>query len=220
MGEDLRLGFVKVADQVKGFSFLVWPESGFTQDVFVHRSIADPALFAQGDAVVFKLHISPQGKPQAAAPVWKATGWEDGNDLKFAEHVGYVKKVNEWGNAFVDCPEIKASHQRDAFAHSSVVSACSLEVGETIAFNVHISAAGHPQVSIPCWKYCSDPVQLAWAGPAVLASGPQTPRQRPLPEKPKLEEMLFGTIKMSDETRGSASSNAQTPATLKTCTST
>ena len=70
------------------------------------------------------------------------------------------------GNAFMECPEVKACFGKDAFIHSSVLLQCGLEGTEVIRFNLHINHAGMPQVSAPVWVRISD----AWPTPSFAQS--------------------------------------------------
>ena len=62
--------------------------------------------------------------------------------------------MNDHGNCFVDAPGAKETYGRDIHCHGKVLSDSGgeLEGGDLIAFNVHVSAQGHPQVSLPVWK--------------------------------------------------------------------
>merc|ERR1712008_96171 len=44
----------------------------------------------------------------------------------------------------------------DAYVHHAVMKQCDLVEGNLIAFDIHVSSAGNPQVSAPCWICCSD----------------------------------------------------------------
>eukprot|EP00435_Cladocopium_sp_Y103_P021976 s1882_g5.t1 len=84
---------------------------------------------------------------------WEMAGFCPQNkDPGFGEFVGQVDAVLPSGCCFVKCQEVKDLYDVDAYVHSSVVQQCSLQPGEEICFNVHVSSAGRPQVSAPCWK--------------------------------------------------------------------
>lgn len=153
--EGLLLGSVKSVDHEKGFTLIYCPDSGYEVDVYLHTRVASSAHLAQGDVVAFALHISPAGKPQATEPVWKRVGRASGGGVTFGAHIGVIKRVLDNGNGFVDCEELQAEYSKEPFCHATVMGQCMLAEGQTIIFDAHISAAGNPQVSAPCWKCIS-----------------------------------------------------------------
>jgi len=124
-------------------------DSGFDGDVFVHRATASPELFRVGDVVAFTIHVNSQGKPQADT-LWRLAGHLKG-EPSFGELEGVLARVLEGGHGFLESDEIKDRYGRDVYVHRKVMEQCGLKKGDTVAFNVHVSEAGNPQASFPCW---------------------------------------------------------------------
>ncbi|CAJ1409209.1 unnamed protein product [Effrenium voratum] len=86
-------------------------------------------------------------------PEWQMVGFCPKNkDPGFGEYVGQVKQILQNGCGFIECNEVKELYDQDAYVHSTVMEQCGLMPGDEVCFNVHVSAAGRPQVSAPCWK--------------------------------------------------------------------
>jgi len=151
----MYVGWVIVVDLQRGFSMVSCPDSGYDRDVFVHKTTAHPKYLEKDAIVAFKIHLSPKGMPQASGAFWILVGRHSRSRLpEFAEHQGIIRRIKSNGNAFVDCPDLSERYGRDAFVHISVIEQCGLETGDHIAFSAHVSQAGNPQVSAPCWRRC------------------------------------------------------------------
>jgi len=156
MPEGFHVGKIKTVDQVKGFCTVACATSGHAKDVYVHSTVADPNAVLVNDIVAFQIHVNRQGSPQASAPFWKHVGWRPkGKGVSFGLHQGLVAKLMQSGCGFVHCDQLKQTHGKDTYIHETVTKQCSLEEGNLIAFDAHISKSGNPQVSAPCWICCS-----------------------------------------------------------------
>jgi len=179
MPKGFYLGWVTRTDQRKGTSMVQCPDWGGRQDVYVHRSVAEPSALEEGDTVAFQIHVNKRGQPQASAPFWKKVGWTPkGKPLCFGEHQGLIARILPNGCAFLDCKEIRDVYQRDAYIHQAVMKQCDLVEGNFIAFNVHISSSGNPQVSAPAWICCSDDKWMKDIVPGTLSQGQGEPRAK------------------------------------------
>jgi len=65
--------------------------------------------------------------------------------------VGRVQRI-EWQKGFsmINCPE--ADSEAGVYCHKSVAETNKLNVGDVVAFNIHVNAKGQPQASAPLWK--------------------------------------------------------------------
>lgn len=151
------IGTIKIADHAKNFSMIQCPETGLSQDVYVHCSIASPQAFALGDFVAFTFNMGAKG-PQAEN-IFKLVGFlPPGKPPHFPENRGSISRILPNGNGFIQCPEISTAYGRDAYIHGTVVQQCGLNVGDVIAFEIHVNKDGNPQASAPCWQ------QVGFAG--------------------------------------------------------
>jgi len=147
------------------------PGWGRRQEVYVHKSVAEPSALEEGDLVAFQIHVNKRGQPQASAPFWKKVGWSPrGKPVDFGKYQGLVARILPNGCAFLDCREISEAYQRDAYVHRVVMRQCDLIEGNFISFNIHVSALGNPQVSAPCWICCSDDKWVKDIVPSALPS--------------------------------------------------
>jgi len=152
---NLYMGSVNSVNAARGFSTVVCPDSGFECDVYVHCSVVDPQLLVVDEVLAFRICVSAQGLPQAAAPIWKLRGWSGIDSPAWGQYVGHVSELQAHGSAYVDCPEAVTAYGLPPLIHEGVMTACGLKVGDMIAFNVHVDASGRPQVPAPCWKCCA-----------------------------------------------------------------
>mmetsp|Transcript_14099 Transcript_14099/g.30616 ORF Transcript_14099/g.30616 Transcript_14099/m.30616 type:complete len:688 (-) Transcript_14099:37-2100(-) len=157
--EEYVVGTIVSKDPSKGVTFIAGPNTGCTEEIYCHNSVADLTYLQRGDLVVFRVHMNKQGKPQASAPLWKRAGRSDGKELSFGHHKGRISSIIAAGG-FVDCPELQTAERKDAFVNSSMVHECGLWEGCHISFDTHPNAQGNPQVSSPMWVCCSDPKYL------------------------------------------------------------
>jgi len=67
-----------------------------------------------------------------------------------AFYVGTVKTANE-GFAIVDCPD--SGYEAGIYVHKASADLSQLQEGDLLAFEIHISKQGKPQVSAPVWKH-------------------------------------------------------------------
>jgi len=155
--EGFYVGRVNETSSVKGRSMVRCLDWSDRQDVYVHKSVAEPGAISVGDIVAFQIHLNAKGQPQASAPFWKQVGWRPKNKpLRFGKYQGLVARLLSHGCSFLDCKEVSETFGRDAYVHHAVMKQCDLVEGNLIAFDVHVSSAGNPQVSAPCWICCSD----------------------------------------------------------------
>jgi len=210
---DLMMGTIKIVNPAKDFSLISCPETGLTQDVYVHGSVATPQGFVQGDIVVFSYGMGQRG-PQANA-VFKLVGFlPQGREPQLPLYQGIISRILPNGNGFVVCEEVAAAYGRDAFIHSSVVQQCGLNVEDRIAFDVHVSKDGNPQASAPCWQQIAPSDQVAAMQQAMQPvqvgqafAGRAFPSPVPLagkgggPMGPKLTTTKGGTVRI-DVTKG------------------
>lgn len=157
-GEDddlprIHTGQVFVVNVEQGHVYVRCPDSELHKDVFVSRSVVDPGVLNVGDTVAFALHLSQTGMPHASPPLWRLQGFvKRGTEPELGEFTGTLRMLDHGGSAWVECPEAHEAYGQDVFVHKNVVGQCSLTVGDTIAFNLHVSSNGQPQVSAPVWK--------------------------------------------------------------------
>jgi len=155
--EGFYVGRVNETSILKGRSMVRCPDWSDRQDVYVHKSVAEPGAISMGDVVAFQIHLNARGQPQASAPFWKQVGWRPrGKPVRFGKYQGLVARLLNHGSSFLDCKEVSESFGRDAYVHSAVMKQCELVEGNLIAFDIHVSSSGNPQVSAPCWICCSD----------------------------------------------------------------
>lgn len=172
------IGKVQNVEPTKGFSFVECPDQSFGTNVFVHKTVLDPALLAKGDTLAFHVKYDEKDRPQAASPIWKMTGWRrDGADPHWCQNFGELVRMGSVGQGWVESPELKKKFGgKDVFVHSKVMESCGLAIGDYLAFDVHVSAAGDPQCSAPVWKRF---LSVEPAG-VVQASGDLAAAKRPL----------------------------------------
>ncbi|CAD7938438.1 unnamed protein product [Amoebophrya sp. A25] len=94
-----------------------------------------PGLTIEGNSVMWELMGCQNGSKQAHM------------DPAAFEHEGRLHNVNKMGNGYIKSQTYRG--EADIFVHSKVVERCSLQVGDTVRFNIHISNAGNPQCSAP-----------------------------------------------------------------------
>jgi len=173
--EGFYVGTVCETSPEKGRSMvrcLDWSEN---QDVYVHKSVAEPGAIDTGDIVAFQIHVNAKGQPQASAPFWKQVGWRPKNKpVRFGKYQGLVARLLPHGCSFLECKEVTECYGRDAYVHHAVMKQCDLVEGNLIAFDVHVSSKGKPQVSAPCWICCSDSQLMRDCLPEI----PKESRQR------------------------------------------
>eukprot|EP00913_Durusdinium_trenchii_P009991 g9377.t1 len=162
------IGTIKIADHAKNFSMIQCPETGLSQDVYVHCSIASPQAFALGDFVAFTFNMGAKG-PQAEN-IFKLVGFlPPGKPPHFPENRGSISRILPNGNGFIQCPEISTAYgwtPQKGFRrinHTVLNSSCFLigvvaAVEDVIAFEIHVNKDGNPQASAPCWQ------QVGFAG--------------------------------------------------------
>mmetsp|Transcript_33094 Transcript_33094/g.73984 ORF Transcript_33094/g.73984 Transcript_33094/m.73984 type:complete len:422 (+) Transcript_33094:49-1314(+) len=115
----------------------------YENDVYIHRNVLDKAAEANGVEIekdlelVFPLHISNQGKPQASLPVFLA-------DRQF---VGRIARWNEEkGFGFVTVEEIPG---QDIYIHKSICDKFGFPaaINMPVSFQLHISKQFCPQAT-------------------------------------------------------------------------
>merc|ERR1712151_430028 len=87
------------------------------------------------------------------------------------EHIGKINRIVKDGSAFLENQYLATEYGTEAYAHSTVVQQCGLSVGDVIAFSIHVSKSGQPQVSAPCWRCCSD----NWQHDGLSVDQPRAP---------------------------------------------
>mmetsp|Transcript_66809 Transcript_66809/g.179899 ORF Transcript_66809/g.179899 Transcript_66809/m.179899 type:complete len:450 (-) Transcript_66809:38-1387(-) len=133
------------------FGFIACPEVKvlYNEDVFCPGGQLQGINV--GDSVEFELFMSPQGKPQATN-VRQAGGLlqeEEG----LGRNVGTIKAMRD-KFAFIDCPEVKASHGMDVFCPAAAVQGCS--VGDVVEFGLVFNSKGQPQAQNVSFKEYGD----------------------------------------------------------------
>lgn len=155
MAPDFHAGRVSLIDLEKFVSLVRCPASGFSRDVYVHQSVADPSALSLNDVVCFKVHMNSKGLPQASAPFWKRVGIESSESFtRFGEFQGLVVR-SEDGPISIDCPDVTQLHGRDAVMQEESAELCQLVEGNLICFDVSVNEGGDPEVIPPCWICCS-----------------------------------------------------------------
>eukprot|EP00929_Paragymnodinium_shiwhaense_P020274 TRINITY_DN13575_c0_g1_i1.p1 TRINITY_DN13575_c0_g1~~TRINITY_DN13575_c0_g1_i1.p1 ORF type:complete len:624 (+),score=180.42 TRINITY_DN13575_c0_g1_i1:132-2003(+) len=147
--EDLSHGTVNSVDRWGG-SFKIRTEDDL--DIFADHTACDPQEVKVGDYVACGVDAS-SGTAVATAGVWKLYGVrEPVPDLKFAENHGRIKRIQPAGSAFVECGNVQARYGRECYIHSTLITEAGLKEGDAVAFKVHVSPAGLPQLSAPFWR--------------------------------------------------------------------
>merc|ERR1711874_622829 len=86
----------------------------FSQDVYLHNSVADLSEMQMGDPITFTLQINAKGEPEAAPPIMKLTGLNPNSakapKIPYPSFFGVVGKLNPGGNCFVSCPEVNGKN--------------------------------------------------------------------------------------------------------------
>lgn len=146
------------------------PDSGHEEAVRIPSSVADTDVLAPDDAVAFRLHVDRNSMPCAVAPLWKMVGCPDDDDLQlqFGDYVGQLRYKSPQGHGFFDCPDIRSKYGHDPTLTPQKLEECGLQVGDLVAFTMHVDAAtGLPLVQAPCWRCCSP----AWGAEAAREAG-------------------------------------------------
>mmetsp|Transcript_5281 Transcript_5281/g.16299 ORF Transcript_5281/g.16299 Transcript_5281/m.16299 type:complete len:703 (-) Transcript_5281:98-2206(-) len=141
--EQVFIGEVRFYSAKAGRGFITCPElkALYNQDVYVHGSVLAKSGANVGDSVQFRIHLNPQGLPQAQAPL-EVVRLEPKNEDAFK---GIVKSFNENnGYGFIDCPDTFAQFGRDVYM--SRAKAKSAYVGQEVYFTININNNGMPVV--------------------------------------------------------------------------
>lgn len=140
---------------MKNYSML---KTKMNESVLVNKTVCDPMILKQNQGVAFKVSADKDGgKLQAKLPFYRLTGQlprQLTEPIGQGEYIGFVKNIQEHGDAFVECAEVKEKYGRDAYIHPTTVSQCQLDEGDGICFDVHPNKTGMPQVNCPLWKGC------------------------------------------------------------------
>lgn len=174
MGESLFQGRVRSFSHIKKRGYIYSPEvmaiSG--QEVYVYQDVLTQANAGVGDQVIFFVHWSIRGQPQASSPMLRISGGEKGMALK-----GTFKpaKSEDKQFGFIDCPEIKEYFGRDVYVNKDI--AVTLIPGSTVSFNVFLNREGFPsaQAATPCEEdWTPAPPDLSWSHELENPANPQS----------------------------------------------
>jgi len=156
---EYKFGNVKATFPQQGYSLVSIAEND--DPIFVHASLCDPNVLAEGQPVAFKFGVNPMGQGQASSPMWRLVGEiEEGSPVMWSELVGQVRgpTLLPNGAGVVNCQTVLDSYRQDAYIHESVVQACGLRPFDTIRFGLSVNEDGsNPQVLSPIWKECRTP---------------------------------------------------------------
>eukprot|EP00747_Dinoflagellata_sp_TGD_P103279 gnl/TRDRNA2_/TRDRNA2_168912_c0_seq4.p1 gnl/TRDRNA2_/TRDRNA2_168912_c0~~gnl/TRDRNA2_/TRDRNA2_168912_c0_seq4.p1 ORF type:complete len:360 (+),score=50.51 gnl/TRDRNA2_/TRDRNA2_168912_c0_seq4:89-1168(+) len=121
--------------------------------IFVPATAAQPEMIKETDLLAFKLRGDTGGIPVADVPVWKVVGNSPGvyGPFGFGDHEGFIKKILPDGTGFVEDAAVRQAYGCDAFCHASIMTQFGFRIGDVMRYSLHISPAGKPQVSSPCW---------------------------------------------------------------------
>lgn len=140
-GETAYFGVVRSWNAEKRMAYiacdqLYW-ETG--QDVYGHHTVIQSAGIGPGDTVIFFVHWSARGQPQASDPILRVKAGDGGYALK-----GVYKSGNdmEKGFGFIGSPELKDIYGRDVYVPKEI--AHMLVSGQTVCYNVKINKEGMP----------------------------------------------------------------------------
>lgn len=157
------------------------------KDAYIHGSVMEACGLEVGDEIMFDVRLNDRGFPQVQRPCWKSCSQEVFSSLpqqvsnrgdgtksepdnskeagKLApasqRHptgyiVGWVSAVDEVKDcAFINAPD--SGFEKHVYAHPNVVDLQLLEVGDCVAFRLHVSPKGNPQASGPLWKMYGTP---------------------------------------------------------------
>jgi len=155
--EGLRMAVLKETHPEKGFSFLTSDPSDDKNTIYIHHTVASPAILEQCHVVAFKPHTNAKGEIQASAPVWLLLGRADADTaVSWGRFKGIVARIADSGDAWVSCPEVEAEYGKEPYIFRKVVGMCGLNVGDEVCFDLHTNEKGSPQLSSPVWKKNSD----------------------------------------------------------------
>jgi len=160
-GQEKEMIFCKVKTTLpmKGFSLLQIDPDDPNSTVYVHNTVADPKCLCEEQPVACKTYVTPAGKLQAEAPVWRLVGevpdYEEAPEQpEWGESEGEVGLPAE-GGLFANCPEIMELYGRHAVIPDELVKLLSLKQGDRIRFNLDFNEEGFPIVKSPMWKDCT-----------------------------------------------------------------
>lgn len=113
-------------------------------EVYVHRTVLEQAFASPGDTVIFFVHWSQKGLPQASSPMIRIAG-ETCCALK-----GIFKRAVSKDFGFIECPVLHYIFQRDVYCSREI--SAGLESGQLICFNAFLNQDGMPNAEVvqPC----------------------------------------------------------------------
>lgn len=124
----------------RGFIACEGVSATFGVDVYVHQKVLAQAKAQVGDVVRFAIHVNSQNLPQASHPLTIVSS----NGPKL-EYKGVIKSFSEKnGYGFVESPEVKEKHGRDAYLPGSKAQGC--HQGMEVYFDVDLNNDGQPVV--------------------------------------------------------------------------
>lgn len=148
-GEKLYHGRIRQFNHARNRGYIMSAqamlESG--QEVYVWQDTLLQANAGVGDYVLFFLHWSVRGQPQASPPMLKLSG---GSRTMSHKGLFSLAKDESKGFGFINCPEIKEYFGRDVFVNKDL--AAGLLSGTTVCFNCFLNKDGFPtaEAVIPC----------------------------------------------------------------------
>lgn len=130
----------------KGFGFIDCASlrNFYGRDVWVHAAQVEG--FNVGDNCTFSIVMSNEGQPQAIGlkPVGKKPPpVEVPVPNEQDRFVGTVKKVEEKGFGFLECPDVYSVYHRDTWVHQKHLK--GFNVGDQVTFSITLSKEMHPQ---------------------------------------------------------------------------
>lgn len=204
-------GHVKCFDEGRGFGFIICDEAQekFKHDVFVHQKQLNG--FRPGDAVMFRVNLNKQGKPQATALredkqagqlPWGSGDPQDASVEDMMDgvfHRGVIKCFDpDKGFGFITCDETADLYGSDVFVHMRQLNGFS--TGDTVFFRVKLNGKRRPQAL----DLCGLSAHKTHYGDDQERRSYRTwqPVERPRPEassSSKSAQPLIGRIKRIDE---------------------
>jgi hypothetical protein len=91
-------GKVQKVEPTKGYSFIVHRDQSLGANVFMRKTVLDPALLAKGYALAFQVRYDEKDRPRAASPIWKMAGrCRDGAGPQQCHHFGELVRMDNVG---------------------------------------------------------------------------------------------------------------------------
>jgi len=153
-GETVYHGTVKQYNPEKKHGYIVCDaiQEECGQDTYVFHEVLERAQAGPGDYVVFFIHWSPKGQPQASNPMVRISAADGLYALKGTYKLG---KDPAAGFGFLDNPATKEFFGRDIYVHKDL--AATMVPGQTYSFNAYLNRDAMPnaldaEVCDPEWE--------------------------------------------------------------------